>query len=238
MWVRREERPGSPYLPRRAGAVASEVSSEAPRGGRSATDSGSLTGECLAGARRESECAGAWSPRRVGRGLSWPRRPRRGRWLPCAERPGEGAVALFSAGSVSAAGADGSASSAEAWDSKAGSASAGATGTEISAGEVAPRRVALSCALVFQSARRNRSAAVRYQRPASAAFPVDSRKRASSNATMASRVLVKRFDSCPAGSFPVRARRIRAVICFQSAIQWRHSSSDCRSCQRIPGHRN
>src|SRR5215472_14129611 len=42
---------------------------------------------------------------------------------------------------------------------------------------------------------------------------------------MASRVFANRFDSCPAGSFPVRALRIRAVICFQSAIQCRHSNS-------------
>src|SRR5262249_12180102 len=37
---------------------------------------------------------------------------------------------------------------------------------------------------------------------------------------MASRVFSKRFESCPTGSLPVRARRMRAVICFQSAIQW------------------
>src|SRR5215470_41274 len=43
---------------------------------------------------------------------------------------------------------------------------------------------------------------------------------------MASRVFANRFASCPAGSLPVRALRILAVICFQSAIQCRHSSSE------------
>ena len=51
-----------------------------------------------------------------------------------------------------------------------------------------PRRTAASCALVFQSERRNLSAAAEYHFAASAFCPEVSKNFASSNATMASRV--------------------------------------------------
>lgn len=164
------------------------------------------------------------APRREVRWSRPPLRPRRCRLDStgaCAEISGCTAVCSgSSAKGVTVSAAEGSACGAGAGS---GTVAAGSTicgvGAGISAGSVAPRRVALSCAFVFQSARRNRSAAVKYHRPASAVFPLDSKKRASSNATIASRVFEKRLVSCPAGSFPERARRIRAVICFQSAIQ-------------------
>jgi len=81
-----------------------------------------------------------------------------------------------------------------------------------------PRRATASCAFVFQSARRKRSAAVAYHFAASPVCATVSKYLPSSKATMASRVFSKRLVSCPTGSLPVRARRILAVICFQSAI--------------------
>jgi hypothetical protein len=83
----------------------------------------------------------------------------------------------------------------------------------------APKRTAASCAFVFQSARRNRSAAVLYHFAASAFIAVVSKYFANSKATMASCVFSYSAESCPAGSLEVLARRIRAVICFQSAIK-------------------
>src|SRR4029077_2010622 len=83
----------------------------------------------------------------------------------------------------------------------------------------APKRTAASCAFVFQSARRKRSAAVLYHFAASALFAEVSKYLASSKATMASCVFSYSAESCPAGSLEVLARRMRAVICFQSAIE-------------------
>src|ERR1700692_3428870 len=53
---------------------------------------------------------------------------------------------------------------------------------------------------------------------------------------MASRVFSYKLESCPTGSLPVRARRIRAVICFQSAMCW-HAivAAEARYSQRRPG---
>jgi len=51
---------------------------------------------------------------------------------------------------------------------------------------------------------------------------------------MASRVFENRLDSCPAGSLPVRALRMRAVICFQSAIRCEHSSSHAPVLPAVP----
>ena len=82
-----------------------------------------------------------------------------------------------------------------------------------------PSRVAACCAFVFQSARRKRVAAVVYHLAASAFWLAVSNTRANSKATIASCVFSKSVDSCAAGSLPVRARRMRAVICFQSAIR-------------------
>ena len=81
-----------------------------------------------------------------------------------------------------------------------------------------PSLAAASCAFFFQSARTNLSPAVLNHFNASAFCPEPSKNFPSSNATIASRVFWKRFESCPAGSLLVRARRIRAVICFQSLI--------------------
>ena len=95
----------------------------------------------------------------------------------------------------------------------------------VSRGGSAPRRAAASWAFVFHSERRKRSAAVEYHFAASRLWPAASKWRANSKATIASPVFSNRFESCPAGSLPVRARRIRAVICFQSAIRWPDCSS-------------
>src|SRR5204862_8217908 len=88
-----------------------------------------------------------------------------------------------------------------------------------------PRRTAASCALTFQSERRNLSAAAAYHFAASAFCPEVSKNLASSNATIASRVFWYRFESGPAGSLLVRARLRRAVICFQSVIFGLHCNS-------------
>jgi hypothetical protein len=82
-----------------------------------------------------------------------------------------------------------------------------------------PKRTAASCAFVFQSARRKRSAAVLYHFAASALFAEVSKYFANSKATMASWVFSYSAESWPAGSLEVLARRMRAVICFQSAIK-------------------
>jgi hypothetical protein len=96
--------------------------------------------------------------------------------------------------------------------------SAGAEAGAAPTGMGAPRRVRASSAFVFHCARRKRSAAVVYQRTASAICPAFSCSTASSKATMASRVFSNSAASWAWGSPPALALRMRAWICRQSLM--------------------
>jgi len=90
----------------------------------------------------------------------------------------------------------------------------------ISAGSVAPSRVALSCALVFQSERRKRSAAVRYHLPASAGisdgFQIARQfERDHRVASFGEKIR----QLCPGVFFRCVLCGFARLICFQSAIQ-------------------
>ena len=221
--VSRETSPGSPERPRRLGAVGGSGALS------TAVDSTGRVGRSSEDARDEAELVSTgvragrgWDPRREGCWSRPPRFPRRCRSCSLwdrSERRSDGVGTIT--GSSAEEGTSVCSAATVSAGASTGVGSAGLLrggGSGISAGSVAPSRVALSCAFVFQSARRKRSAAVKYHLPASAGLPLVSKYLASSNATMASRVFEKRLVSCPAGSLPVRARRMRAVICFQSAI--------------------
>ncbi len=208
--------------------------SAGPSAGRSARRRrSSLRGTgCACGRSAATDCARETSAEGAAPGRARsprcrrrpPRRPRRRRCFlgsaPAATPPAKGAngCARNSSGASTDNCSGSAAGPASMTSPAAGACSEGAAGAET------PRRARASAAFVFHCARRNRCAAVEYQRAASASCPDRSWNWASSNATIASRVFSKRALSWPGGSAPALALRMRAWICRQSAMA-EHCSS-------------
>src|ERR1700731_1058123 len=140
--------------------------------------------EGAAGSAGGSAIVRAWGLRR----LRPPRRPRRrmprrgASETSPAETSAAGATMVSNVVAVSSKGKAGSGT-----ERTGGENSKSPEGAILCVGEACPpRRTAASCALVFQSARRKRSAAVEYHLAASAFWLAVSKWRASSKATIAS----------------------------------------------------